>query len=573
MKTGSWNAIDCHCKNTPGDTAGLAGAEYTLLAAFLALLSVPLLYICRFLDDNTLTSWKWVFAGAGMERILLFLALAVLLSFFVSQRLAIEKRPLLSLALLGGAAVLPLWSEPEVLLDSSRYFLQAKHLSQYGLTSFLSQWGQSVSAWTDMPLIPFCYGMLFKLFGETRTVIQCFNTVIFVLTMLVTFLIGRELWDETTGFYGAMLLLGIPYLLTQVPLMLVDIHTMFFITLAAFTFLKATRIGGPFWIPAAALALACAVLTKYSTLPMLAIFPLITLALLPEQGMAAVYRGAAAAAMAGGIAGLFLLQKLTVVQQQAAILRHYQWPALSLWQEGLASSFFFQTHPFISLLALFAVYRAFKKKDRLFLIPGSFLLLVLLLDMRRIRYMLPLLPLFTLMAAYGLGAIQDNRLKRFSACSIVASSAVVLFAAYLPFLQSTSMMNIKNAGLFLDTLDAEAIEVCAAPQELSAGNTVMAIPQLDLFTRKQLIVRNWPAAAPKDLPPYSPLRFSWEVQKPLFYSETGRTGPLPRLVIAGGSRTDHPCKETGADRPAEAGRHFALQTGIFRYKTLVTVSR
>ncbi len=573
METGSWNAVGGRYKDAPGNTARLARAEHILLAAFLALLSVPLLYIFRFLDDNTLTSWKWVFAGAGMARILLFLALAVLLSFFVSQRVAIEKRPLLSLTLLGGAAVLPLWGEPEVLLDSARYFLQAKHLSQYGFVSFLNQWGRSVSAWTDMPLIPFCYGMLFKLFGETRTVIQCFNTVIFVLTMLITFLIGREIWDDTTGFYGAMLLLGIPYLLTQVPLMLVDIHTMFFITLAVFTFLKATRNGGLFWIPAAALAMACAVLTKYSTLPMLAIFPLITLVLFREQGVAAVYRGAMVAILTGGLAGLFLLPHAAVLEQQLNTLLHYQWPALSLWQEGLASSFLFQMHPFISLLALFAVHRAFRKKDIRFLITGSFFLLVLLLDMRRIRYMLPLLPLFTLMAAYGLGSIKDDFLKRFIGCLAVSSSAVVLFAAYLPFLQSTSMMNIKNAGLFLDSLDAAAVEVCAAPQELSAGNTAMAIPQLDLFTRKKLIVRNWPDAAPKSLPPYSPLRFSWEIQKPPFYNGTGQAGPLPRLVIAGGSRTDHPCQETGADRTAQANQHFALQTGIFRYKTLVTIYR
>jgi len=47
------------------------------------------------------------------------------------------------------------WRMPEVNIDASRYFTQAKHLELFGVRYFLSEWGREIHAWTDMPLIPF----------------------------------------------------------------------------------------------------------------------------------------------------------------------------------------------------------------------------------------------------------------------------------------------------------------------------------------------------------------------------------------------------------------------------------
>ena len=51
------------------------------------------------------------------------------------------------------------WQEPEMIVDASRYFTQAKHLELYGFGYFFREWGNGINAWTDLPAIPFLYGV------------------------------------------------------------------------------------------------------------------------------------------------------------------------------------------------------------------------------------------------------------------------------------------------------------------------------------------------------------------------------------------------------------------------------
>ena len=67
------------------------------------------------------------------------------------------------------------------------------------------------------------------------------------------------------------MLLGIPYLLTQVPLTLVDVPTMFFLMLAVYTFLLAVRSGGAARMACSAAAIVLTVLAKYSAWFMLTV--------------------------------------------------------------------------------------------------------------------------------------------------------------------------------------------------------------------------------------------------------------------------------------------------------------
>jgi 4-amino-4-deoxy-L-arabinose transferase-like glycosyltransferase len=122
------------------------------------------------------------------------------------------------------------WSEPEVIVDASRYFAEAKYLELYGVGFFLREWGRAIAVWTDLPVVPFFYGLVFKVFGESRLYIQIFTSLLFSLSAVLTSQVGKKLWDEDTGFYAGLLLLGIPYLYS-VPLMLVDVPSMFFFCL------------------------------------------------------------------------------------------------------------------------------------------------------------------------------------------------------------------------------------------------------------------------------------------------------------------------------------------------------
>ena len=100
-------------------------------------------------------------------------------------------------------------------MDASRYFTQAKHLDVYGIEYFLREWGRDINIWTGHAPHSFLYGLIFKLFGESRIYIQAFTTLLFSSTVVLTYNIGKTLWDETVGFYGGLLLLGIPYLFSQ----------------------------------------------------------------------------------------------------------------------------------------------------------------------------------------------------------------------------------------------------------------------------------------------------------------------------------------------------------------------
>lgn len=266
--------------------------DYILITSLLTLLTYSILFVFRSLDDNTLTSWDWVFNNVDAVKIYVILILGIIIAYVfskvsfengqlksplprVGEALAsqflsfIERNPAMALFLFSFLIVVPFWKEPEVIVDASRYFTQAKHLKVYGIGYFLKEWGTSLPAWTDLPLIPFLYGLIFKFLGESRIYIQIFTTFLFSMTIVLTFLIGKTLWDEDVGFLGGILLLGIPYLFVQVPLMLVDIPTMFFLTLSIFTTIKALNEGSIKSIVLSSFSISLTFFSKYSTWLML----------------------------------------------------------------------------------------------------------------------------------------------------------------------------------------------------------------------------------------------------------------------------------------------------------------
>ncbi len=555
-----------HHGSRPIQWCGLTRLESVLLFSFLALLVLPLLYLFRFLDNNTLTNWQWVFAQTGPARVFAFAGLAILLSVPAARVDAFERRAPLVLPVLAAAAVYPLWGAPEILLDASRYFIQAKYLALYGIGFFWEEWGRSISVWTDLPAIPFFYGMLWRWFGESRAVIQCFNTLLFGGAVLLTYGVGRRLWNRSVGFHGALLLLGIPYLLVQVPLMLVDVPTLFLLMLACYTFCRALEEARWLWITAAGLAVSLTLLAKYSAWPMLTVLPVLAMAL-PWKGSGAGLRVALVAALT---AGPVFLAKADVVVQQVELLLSYQWEGLSRWQESPLSTFLFQIHPFVTVLALAGLCRGLKRRDPRLLVAVWGCVLVGLFQIDRIRYLLPLFPLLALIAAYGLQTLQDPVVRRFVSFCVVSTSLAIALGAYLPFLKSTSMMNLARAGVHLDRGGTEAVEVAMRPQLASSGATVPALPLLDLFTRRPLFSRDaWPvSSAPGS---YIPLRFTWEMRKPSFYAPPAAMDGESLVIIA--SRAVDlaaPHDDAAATPPREAIR-FDQQSNHFRYRTLVSV--
>ena len=548
-----------------------------LLASVVFLVFFVVLFLSRAADDNSLFSWAWVFAIIDTSRIYLLLAAGLILSFFLSRTALPDNYQIPFLAVLSFAVILPFWKESELIVDASRYFTQAKYLEVYGIGYFLKEWGKMVPAWTDLPFVPFLYGLIFKWFGESRLAIQLFTTALFSLTTVLTYLTGKTLWNRETGFSAGLLLMGIPYLMTQVPLMLVDVPTMFFLTLAIYAFLSAVSNGGAARTVFSSAAIVFVVLSKYSTWFMLSVLAvvLIVYSIGPARSKdrRPLVRGIVILFAAAAVSGVLLLFNFGLVSEQIHLLRQYQRPGLARWGESFHSTFLFQVHPIITISAAASLALALRKRDARYTIISWLVLLVVLFGIRRARYTLPLFPMLTLMAAYGLQVIRRDELRRFILCGTVTTSLVIGIFAYLPLAESMSAANLKHAGEYLNTLGPGEIEVITLAPEKPVANPAVAVPLLDLFTDRQIqYLYQREGSLPREEIELSSLRFTWEYRNPAYYS-TGYHAMVdaPVVVISEASNGQLPQPVARRLEGYQLSRAFNASEKIFQYSVGVRV--
>lgn len=545
-------------------------AHFFLISAVF-LFAFVALFLLRGADDNSLFRWSWVFAKIDASRIYLFLMIGLIISFVLSRTAVPDDYQMPFLAVLSFAVSVLFWKEPEIIVDASRYFTQAKHLAVYGIGYFLTEWGRTIPAWTDLPLIPFLYGLLFTLFGESRTAIQIFMSTLFSLTTVLTYLIGKKLWNRETGFAAGLLLLGIPYLLTQVPLMLVDIPTMFFLLLSVFTFLEALDRDGVVRIGCSLAAITCTVLSKYSAWFMLSVLGVVLIVYAEHgavsKGRRPLLRGALILLIAAAVAGAVLLFKFDVVSEQIAFLLEYQKPGLDRWGESFQSTFLFQMHPFITISAMVSLVVAWRKRDMRYVIISWLVLLVVFFNIKRIRYLVPVFPLLTLMASYGLQIIKREDVTRFIVYGIVTTSLVIAVFAYLPLAENMSAVNLKHAGEYLNTLDAGEIEVITLPPKEPVVNHAVDVPLLDLFTSKRIQYRcQYEAFPPRAVIERSSLRFTWEYRNPAYYSAPlTAAGDVPVVILSDATNLSLPDPVSRRLEGYRLSESFRVNEGIFRY--------
>lgn len=560
----------------PDDAEGpdLATLPERLLVSVLAVGAVAGAYLLRGLDDNRLTSWRWVFGERNPATLFALVAFAAVLAHVVA-RLLPARRVEAMLFLCAYAAGACFWGEPEPIVDAARYFTQAKHLELYGPVHFVREWGREIPAWTDLPLVPLLYGLVLRLSGESRLAVEAFTTLLFAGTVVLTCRIGRLLWDEEVGLAAGGFLLAIPYLYTQVPLLLVDVPTAFFVTLAVHASILAFRHGGATRLLLASAAVLLALLSKYSAGLVLSALPVIAAVQAGEDGpRRALRRGALLAVATGALVLVVVLPFRDVFAEQLRLLLGYQAPGLRRWGESFLSTFLFQVHPFLTAAALASIWVAVRRRDPRWVVVAAPVLLLLGLEVRRIRYLLPAFPLLALLAAYGLGALRAGETRRIVLATAVLSSLAVALYGYLPFLRTTSAANVRQAGAYLDGLEERRVEVFTLSRPEADVNPAVAVPLLDLFTAKPLVHRTEgiALAPPKDLAT-SALRFTWEQRSPRYYAAGGTDEPAAVVVVT--DEIGRPPPEALARRLE--GRHlsraFVEDEGVFRFKTLVLVYR
>ncbi len=554
--------------------------HYFIISGIIGLIGIiiPLTqYAFRRFDDNTFTSWHMIFLTTSPLHFFLLLVPSLILVFFVFRiSFPIPRILVVFLACLIVPALF--WSTPEVNVSASRYASQAKHLELYGIPYFLKEWGHGIQAWMDEPAVPFFDGLIFKIFGESRIYIQLFTSLLFALTSVVTYLIGKTLWDEDTGFYAGILLLGIPYLIIQTPLMLLDVHTMFFLTLSIYLYIRAVEAGGISRTTAAACAIFVACFCKYSVWPMLSVLPVISLVYYfqrEDDFRRDVLRTTLRVFLFSFIlVGIPILFKLDVVVSQIKLLLGFQGPSLGRWTETWASIFFFQTNPVITIAAAVSIVLAGWKRDLKYLIVVWLPFLIVLFHLKRIRYILPVFPMMTLMAAQGLGALRNRDARKMIVISVVITSLSTCFFLYLPFLQQWSAVNLKDAGQFLDSLNVDTVEVITVPQKNYPVNPAVAVPLLDLFTHKRIFYHYVPDGSTPD-EDYHTSRFrdSWEYLNPAYYEADTRAaaGGKALVVIAADLHDKIPPEVNPAISAMRHVKTFSSKIPFFYNQTLVTI--
>ncbi len=545
------------------------------LFAVVVLFLYYLLYLFRGIDDSRLSSWHDVFTNGFPLKTAWSLIVALAVAFLLSVLKLPRKRPVLFLFSASFVISAFFWHEPEIIVDASRYFTQAKHLEMYGIGYFFREWGGAINAWTDLPVMPFLYGIMFSIFGEHRIVIALFNSILYSSAVVLTYLTGKELWNDEAGLYGGIFLLGIPYLYTQVPLMLVDVPAMFFFILAVYTAIRALRTGG-MMIAAASLSIFCAVFVKYSAGLMLTVLlPILVVELLvnrqKERDRVAL-RGMIVCFASFFLISLAIAFLHDVIMQQVHLLLTFQGPGLRRWGESLLAIFFFQVHPVIAILAAAAVAIAIWKKDFTFIVAAWVVLLALLLPIRRIRYLIMTFPMLCLMASYGLTHVTRVMNTGFISLATAACSFALAYTAFLPFQQSTSAQNIRNAALYLNSFDVTSVEVMTPLPKDYVMNPATSVPLFDLFLRAPIRYRyrgtDYPL--PEDLAT-SPLRFTWSYMNPRYYTGRLSSEKTAVAVITDGTEQEYDQELYERIKRFSQKKIFAVRDDVYQHQTLITV--
>jgi len=550
-------------------------AQLKTVLVFLSVVCIYFLqYRFRILDDNTLLSWRWITTEETFFKLLLPLVIGLVLVYKCCQMQVTETRAIAILVLTAFLISMFSWQTPEVIVDSARYFIHAKVINSEGLGYFLSAWGSDVNAWTDLPLISIVYGLMFSIFGESRMAIQLLNSGFFAATAVLTYLIGKNLWDAQLGIFAAFLLLAIPYLHIQTALMLVDVPAMFFLALAFWLTILALQKGNAGVIGLASISIVLAMLSKYSIWIAASVILLLPFAISGVAKPDLVKRLGILIFSSGSLMLVLGAVYYESVMDQFGLLFGFQWAGLSRWQESYVSTFLYQIHPIVSLLLLISLGLAVKTKDTKYFLIALPVLVFLLLGIERARYLIVLFPFIALLAAFGLRYFQDFVIKKYIVASAVYVSVLITVGLSIPFLASMGAANIKAAAKYIDSLHVNEVLVLVSEQERSSINPEISIPLLDYYTDTNIkhYFTDQKNNYKQSVSQTSPLRFTWQL-KPFPYSKMEPNNNYSGTIVLITSNKIQSVSSEIKQKLKEYSlkRKFLLNDGVFRYQTVVKV--
>ncbi len=291
-----------------------------------------------------------------------------------------------------------LWNMPEVNNDYRVYFGYAKTVEANGL-QYATTIGPPGSEYFVMPVLD---GYLFKLFGEERIVIQILRTILFSLTAVMTYYIGKELWNQRVGLIAGMLLLSFPYFLSMSHLMLLDVPLAFFVTLSVFALIKTQD--NRKWFAVLIAVLLLTLFTKKTGVVYLGfLLPIVLLAVFSKYKWKILKIAVPILAIVGLIAVIkfsgFLkgiVESLLHGQPVAYMSHGMYWINPQYYLKSLP----IVIGPVVAILAFGSIVLLLRKKDNRLLIPVAWMIIPIFIMVNpAFRHLVPAYPAYALAAA------------------------------------------------------------------------------------------------------------------------------------------------------------------------------
>lgn len=221
------------------------------------------------------------------------------------------------------------WAQPP-LPDEDSALAAARILATQGPARFFAQYARI--EWLGIqhpPLVPLVFGLFVKMFGDTLFVPRVASLTFVIGTLLVTCLLGRRLYDRTTGVLAALSLMLIPYMFRVGVAARTDMAVTFFASVALLCALRLVDRPDWKWSAGTGIAIGLAVLCKYSAFLILPVLPAL---FLWQRASRAAWVGLTAAfviaAMVVSPWAVFAYQNGVFAAQARTILLYLGGPAL-----------------------------------------------------------------------------------------------------------------------------------------------------------------------------------------------------------------------------------------------------
>lgn len=158
-------------------------------------------------------------------------------------------------------------------IDEGYNFDASKIVAEEGVDQFLVNYASL--PWLGKqhpPLVPLVYGFAMRILGVDLLVIRLVSLPLAIATVLLTYLLGSELYDRDTGLLAAFFLLSFPLFLRMGAAALTEMPVTFFFSLALFLILRLLHRPAYWLAVVAGLSIGAGLVSKYT---MVLIYPVL----------------------------------------------------------------------------------------------------------------------------------------------------------------------------------------------------------------------------------------------------------------------------------------------------------